>query len=260
MTQEQSALLMPDDWDANLYDEKHAFVFEYGRDLIKLLKPQAGERILDLGCGTGHLTKVIAASGAQVIGLDSSQTMIEAARAQYPGIEFIQADARSFSWPCNFDAVFSNAVLHWILDAESVVRSIATALRRGGRFVAEFGGRGNIAQIEQALRAALNEHGYGHEPAWWYYPTLSAYATLLEAHELEVRLAMLYDRPTKLAGGAAGLRTWLEMFTRKVLSQLNEAQQAQVLTRVEQQLRPTLFRDGDWYADYRRLRIVAVKQ
>src|SRR5919199_514511 len=134
-----------DQWDAALYTGKHSFVYGYGRDLVSLLGPRPGERILDLGCGTGQLTKAIADAGARVVGIDSSRGMVEAARAQYPDLEFVEADARSFSFPRAFDAVFSNAVLHWVLEAESVARRVSGSLRPGGRFVAGFGGTGDRA-------------------------------------------------------------------------------------------------------------------
>ncbi len=125
---------MPEiEWNPGLYDQKHAFIFEYGKGLLSILAPREGERILDLGCGTGHLTQAIAASGARVVGIDSSLEMIEQARITYPDIEFLVADARAFSFPYQFDAVFSNAALHWIPEAERVVEHIAIALRPGGQ-------------------------------------------------------------------------------------------------------------------------------
>jgi len=144
-------------WNASLYDQKHSFVSEYGKSLIPLLEPQAGESILDIGCGTGHLTKAIAEADAHVVGIDSSASMIETARTTYPDLKFLVADARNFSFPTPFDAVFSNAALHWIPEAEEVVRSIAAALKPGGRFVAEFGGKGNIATIISAFQQSLRE-------------------------------------------------------------------------------------------------------
>lgn len=246
-------------WDPALYDQKHSFVFEYGRSLVAQLDPQPGERILDLGCGTGQLTKAIAEAGAEVLGIDSSANMIATARAQYPGLPFEQADAANFSLPHSFDAIFSNAVLHWILDAESVVRCISGALRSGGRFVAEFGGKGNIANIEQALKATLSEHGIGAEHPWWYYPTVAEYSAVLEQHGLEVIFATLQDRLTKLADGEAGLRNWIEMFKGELFKDSEAAGKDKILTAVETKLRDKLFRDGCWYADYKRLRIVAFK-
>src|SRR5580692_2738913 len=142
-------------WDANRYDAHYSFVWERGRGLLELLAPEAGERILDLGCGTGHLAAQIADIGARVVGIDSSAEMIAEARRKYPQVQFDVADARSFRFAEPFDAVFSNAVLHWVRNAEGAVQSIAQALHPGGRFVAEFGGQGNIASVQAALRAVL---------------------------------------------------------------------------------------------------------
>jgi trans-aconitate 2-methyltransferase len=248
-----------DRWNAALYDQKHSFVFEYGRDLLSLLNPQPGERILDLGCGTGRLTKAIADTGALVVGIDNSPSMIAAARGEYPHLEFFEADAGSFSFPSLFDAIFSNAVLHWILEAELVVQCVSRSLKPGGRFVAEFGGKGNVAGIAKALRETLREYAQADESPWWYYPTIGEYATLLEKHGLEVTFATLFDRLTKLEDGAAGLRNWIEMFRGEVLSSIEAEAKERILTDVESKLRGALFRDGSWYADYRRLRIAAFK-
>lgn len=251
---------MPEnDWNPALYDQKHAFIFEYGRGLLAVLAPQAGERILDLGCGTGHLTQAIAATGARVVGLDSSREMIEQARETYPGIEFLVADARAFSFPYQFDAVFSNAALHWIREAERVVEHIVAALRPGGRFVAEFGGKGNVARITGALQEAMRAIAGVEVESGWYFPSIGSYTALLEQHGLEVQSAILFDRPTKLEEGQRGLRNWLTMFCESMFADLPAAVKQNVIEHVEARLRPDLFKEGNWFADYRRLRIVAVK-
>lgn len=259
MVQESTHAAPPDQWDAELYNEKHSFVFEYGKALLSLLDPRPGEQILDLGCGTGQLTRAIAEAGAHVTGMDNSPSMVEAARARYPELEFSCADARDFSYPSEFDAVFSNAVLHWVHEAESVVRCVAGSLKAGGRFVAEFGGKGNVARVAGALKEVLREEGRAEESIWWYNPSLGEYAALLEGHGLEVRFATLFDRPTRLENGAKGLRNWIEMFKPEVFEGLDGGTKERVLERTESKLRDSLFRENDWYADYRRLRIMAVK-
>lgn len=190
-------------WDPALYDSKHSFVWKYGRELIELLAPQKGERILDLGCGTGHLTQQIALTGAEVTGLDISPAMIEQARKNYPDLEFFQADAAAFESARPFDAVFSNAALHWMTKPEAVVECVAHALQPGGRFAAEFGGKGNIAALRNAIRQALRAPGIARNEEWnpWYYPSIGEYASLLERHGLAVRYATLFDRPTALEEG-----------------------------------------------------------
>jgi SAM-dependent methyltransferase len=150
----------PQQWDSALYDDRHSFVWQSGASLIELLKPEPGERILDLGCGTGHLTAKIAETGAIVVGMDSSPSMIAQARQNFPSQRFVLADASDFRFEEIFDAVFSNAALHWIHDAEAVVKCVAAALRAGGRFVLEMGARGNIETIRQAIETTLTEAGH----------------------------------------------------------------------------------------------------
>lgn len=245
-------------WDSQLYDQKHSFVFAYGQDLLTLLAPQPGERILDLGCGTGHLTNQIAQAGASVIGLDHSPQMLATARQQYPTIEFIEADAAAFELKDTVHAVFSNAALHWVTRAEDAVRCIARTLKPGGRFVAEFGGHGNVARLLVATQETLREVTQTEVKHGWYFPSIAAYSTLLENHGLEVRQAFLFDRPTQLEG-ADGLRNWLAMFAEGMFRGLPEELQGQALTQIEARLRATNFLEGSWWADYRRLRVLAVK-
>lgn len=244
------------EWSASAYDEHHSFVIEFGEDLVETLNPRAGERILDLGCGTGHLTAQIAEAGASVVGLDSSTAMIEAARSTHPDGAFVCADARAIPFENAFDAVFSNAVLHWIRAQDTALKTIARALRPGGRLVAEMGGVGNIDSIVRAVEAELAARGY-EIGVPWYFPSVGAYATLLEANGFEVRSATLFERPTPLDGGEEGLATWLDMFGDSFLAPLSADEQAAVIAAIEDRLRPDQFENGRWIADYRRLRIVA---
>lgn len=249
------------DWNANLYNAKHDFVWKFGADLLPLLAPQPGERILDVGCGTGHLTAQIAESGAFVLGVDRSTEMIDAARKSYPNLQFEVVDARNLAFRSEFDGVFSNATLHWIHEPEPVIRSIANALRPGGRFVAEFGGKGNIKKMKSAFDQALAELAGAPqgETNPWYYPSVSEYATLLERNGFEVRFITLFDRPTPLADGEAGLKNWITMFASDFYANLGPESRENFVRRVEELLRPELFRDGRWWADYRRLRFAAWK-
>jgi trans-aconitate methyltransferase len=249
------------EWNANLYDAKHAFVWKYGADLVALLAPQTGERILDIGCGTGHLTAQIADCGARVVGVDRSPEMVAAARNAYPHLQFEVADARDLPYSAEFDAVFSNATLHWIHEPELVIRSVRKALLPGGRFVAEFGGKGNIRKMQGAFDQAYSElqAAAPGEINPWYYPSVSEYATLLETNGLEVRFITLFDRPTPLADGEAGMRNWITMFGSDYSAKLPAGTREAFLQRVEELLRPELFRDGQWMADYRRLRLAAAR-
>jgi len=248
-------------WNAALYDDKNAFVWKHGRGVVELLAPQPGERILDLGCGTGHLTNQIARAGAEIIGIDISEAMISEARSLYPNLRFEIANATGFHFDEPFDAVFSNAAIHWMKDQPAVTQSIWNALKPGGRFVAEFGGKGNIGAIRAALTRAVNAAGerVNAEPFARYYPTIAEYATLLEAQGFRVTLANHFDRPTKLDNGEQGLRNWLETFTDNVIESLPPEKREVVISDVEEQLRSELFRDGSWFADYKRLRIQAFR-
>jgi trans-aconitate methyltransferase len=250
---------MTQTWDAALYDTKHAFVTDQGRALLDLLGPRPGERVLDLGCGTGDLAAAIAGRGATVVGLDASAEMLAAARAKYPEVEFVRGDAADFRFDQPFDTVFSNAALHWVADADGAARSIAGALRLGGRFVAEFGGRGNIDAIIDGVHRAAAELVGLDVHHHWYFPSIAEYAGLLQRHGLEVLSAVLFDRATPLADGDRGLRTWLTMFWADLIAAVPADRRAAVIERADALLRPRLFRDGAWVADYRRLRVVAVK-
>jgi trans-aconitate methyltransferase len=247
-------------WNTSLYDQKHAFVFEYGKGLIPVLQPHSGELILDLGCGTGHLTKAIAESGAHVIGIDSSASMVEAAQAIYSELEFVVADARDFSFSSHFDAIFSNATLHWITEAEQVVCRIAASMKPGGRLVVEFGGKGCVATITTAVQQSFREVMNMEVDFGWYFPSIGEYASLLEKHNLAVRNAILFERPTPLEDGEKGLRNWIQMFGNRVFRNVSDDMKRQVLGHTEEKTRDLLFKNGQWIADYTRLRIVAYKE
>ena len=247
-------------WNAALYDEKHSFVWKMAAGLLDLLEAKSGERILDIGCGTGHLTSQIAATGAMVTGIDRSPDMIQQARAAHPSIPFQVMDARELSFPEKFDAVFSNATLHWITEPELVVTSVSAILRPGGRFVAEFGGSRNVEGVVSAFaRAWKNLQLLGDFPNPWYYPGIAEYSSLLDRHSLEVTYALLFDRPTPLEDGERGLRNWLDMFSGPIASTLPSDTQEKLKAEVQRQARPTLFHDGRWVMDYRRLRLLARK-
>jgi len=241
-------------WDAANYQNKHSFVWLYGADLLELLAPQPGERILDVGCGTGQLTAQIARSGANVVGLDNSAEMLAEARGNFPDLPFVLGDAAAFDFPDPFDAVFSNAALHWVKNAGGAAASIARALRPGGRFVAEFGGKGNIAMVQAAFRAVLGPSAAQQSP--WFYPSIAEYAAILEQHGLEVRSASLFSRPTPL-DGENGLEHWLRMFTGAYLNRHSPERASDIVRQLLEHLRPALYREGVWTIDYRRLRVVA---
>ena len=248
-------------WDSTLYDESFGIITELGAGVVALLAPRAGERIVDLGCGTGGLTAQIAAAGAEVVGIDSSETMIARARELYPHLRFEVARGEDFRVEAPVDAVFSNAALHWMWPPEAVAASVLHALEPGGRFVAEMGGRGNIATIIAAIEQALAEEGIPHERIRnpWYFPSIGEYASLLERAGFEVRLMQLFDRPTPLDDCPNGIADWLRMFGGDFLAPVPLERRARVQARVNELTRPLLYREGRWVADYRRLRFMAVK-
>jgi trans-aconitate methyltransferase len=249
-------------WDAAQYDRNFRFVTTYGEGVLQDLAPARGERVLDLGCGTGELTAQIAAAGAEVVGLDRDLDMIGRARARFPGLRFECADAYDFTQLVGvgaFDAVFSNAALHWMLRPAAVIAEVHAALRPGGRFVAEAGGQGNVARVEQALQLARAEAGASPVPSPWFFPSIATYARLLEEGGLEPRQMQLYDRPTVLAAGESGLADWINMFATPFIDDLAADQRAHVVERAVELVRPALFVDGRWSVDYRRLRFVAFR-
>ena len=251
------------DWNAELYADKHDFVWKYGSGVLDLLEPQSGESILDLGCGTGELSAKIASSGAKVTGLDASSAMIERAQAQFPALEWPHLEwriqsATEMTFEAEFDAIFSNAALHWIPSPEKVVFNMARALKLGGRLVLEMGGKGNVAGVVKPLEAVLADEGFALQNPW-YFPSVAQYASLLEECGLQVRLAQLFERPTPLKGGTGGMQHWLEMFSIPLLKNVPLERQKELLARVEQEARAQLWDGEKWVADYVRLRIVAVK-
>ncbi|NEQ49687.1 MAG: methyltransferase domain-containing protein [Leptolyngbya sp. SIO3F4] len=242
-------------WDTARYQSQHSFVWQYGAALIELLNPKPGEQILDLGCGTGQLTHEISNTGAIIHGIDADAAMIDAAQEHYPHLSFTRGDARDFTIEQPVDSIFSNAVLHWVKPPEQAVKSIATALKPGGKFVAEFGGKGNVQQIVEAIETIRQCSNLNP----WYFPSLSEYTHLLERNGMEVTFAALIDRPTPLNDGKQGMTNWLKMFGSGLFVDLNTEDKNAVIRNVEELLRPQLYDGSQWRADYRRLRIVAIK-
>ena len=244
-------------WNADDYARTASFVPKLGAHLIDRLAPRAGEVVLDLGCGDGTLTAAIAASGARVIGIDSSPEMLAAARTR--GLDVRLMSAERLELEERFDAVFSNAVLHWVTDLDGAVERIARHLKPGGRFVGEFGGHGNVAAILTAILATLATRGIDGRPLNpWHYPTADAFAALLVRHGFAVDEAVLVPRPTPLD---AGMAAWIKTFGGAFLAALPESDRARFAEDVADLLAPSLRDpDGHWTADYVRLRFTATKR
>jgi trans-aconitate methyltransferase len=249
-------------WNARLYDDKHNFVFKFGEDVVQLLNPRQGERILDLGSGTGYLTNVIAQAGARVIGIDNSPAMVDRARAAYPDLDFRVLSATDFHFDTPFNAIFSNATLHWVLDKEKAIDNIYHALRPGGRLVLEMGGKGNVEEIIVAIRKVLTRHHYYSNAATqiWHFPSLGEYTTLLERRGFRIHSAAHFDRPTQLQDADNGIKDWIRMFGSAFFKDIPGPDIDTILEEIQDALKPTHYINHNWIADYKRLRIEAIKQ
>ena len=246
----------PTIWNPETYAENARFVTDLGEPLLELLDCKPGEMILDLGCGDGALTKKIAGAGCAVLGADTSLGQIQAAKKR--GLAVVVMDGQRFSLKSRFDAVFSNAALHWMKRTESVVEGVASCLKPGGRFVGEFGGKGNVEKIRAALHQGLRRRGidpWTVDP--WYYAALEEYSMLLTAYGFRVGYIELIPRPTKLPGDILG---WLEVFAQPFTKAVSAEEREIFLIEVRNQLEPILRgADGSWFADYMRLRFKATK-
>ncbi|WP_244462591.1 class I SAM-dependent methyltransferase [Methyloceanibacter caenitepidi] len=241
-------------WSASDFAKNGQFIQDMAGPIFALLAPKPGERILDLGCGDGTLTAEIEAAGADVIGLDVSAELLAVARMK--GLSVKRADAHDLDYVQEFDAVFSNAALHWMQDPALVIDGVARALRPGGRFVGELGGHGNIAAIATALRAVVKARG--GDPAQavpWYFPTMEEFGALLSGHGFVVREMALVPRSTPLKGDMHG---WLGTFCRFFFDRFEEPERSHVLEEALDLLRPSLCdTQGRWTVNHIRLRFSA---
>ena len=229
---------------------------DLGLPVVELLAPQPGERILDLGCGDGALTRKLQELGCHVVGVDSSPAMIQAAQAL--GLDTRVMNGHELPFVNEFDAVFTNAALHWMTQPDAVLIGVWRALKPGGRFVGECGGHGNTATVMAALQAALAKRGIDAQRLNpWFFPSAAEYRSRLEAHGFVVDTMTLFPRPTPLAGDLTG---WLETFVQAFLTALPVSQRAVVLAEVSERCHPQLCdADGHWTVDYVRLRFAATK-
>ncbi|MFC4212830.1 class I SAM-dependent methyltransferase [Pedobacter lithocola] len=248
-------------WDATLYDKQHHFVSDYGTDVLQWLAPKEHEDILDIGCGTGQLAAQIAESGAKVLGTDASSEMVANAKKAYPKLSFEVIDATKLPYYEDFDAIFSNATFHWIEDQNALSHGLFKSLKHGGRLIAEFGGKGNVKSITDAISAAGKELGLADKIAtnFWFFPSISTYTTLLESKGFEVEQAWLFDRPTKLIGDD-GMYVWINQFAQHAFKNLHTEQAESIKNLAVEILKPNYFINGEWVADYRRLRVKAIKK
>ena len=243
-------------WDPDAYARNARFVSDLGAPVVELLAPRAGERILDLGCGDGALTKKLVEMGCEVVGVDASAPQVEAAR--HLGLDARVGEGERLAFDAEFDAVFSNAAIHWMRPPDAVIAGVWRALRPGGRFVGEFGGHGCVATIKRALIDALGRRGIdGNALNPWYFPTAEDYSTRLAHRGFAVRYIALIPRPTPLPTEING---WLETFAQSFMAPLPDNDRAGFIDEVREALRSELCDGaGKWFADYVRLRFAAEK-
>ncbi len=241
-------------WSPERYEKNARFVSDLGMPVVELLAPRRGERVLDLGCGDGALTEKLIALGCDVVGVDASPEQVAGARAR--GLDCRVASGEELAFDGAFDAVFSNAAMHWMTRADAVIAGVRRALKPGGRFVAEMGGAGCVATIRSALGAALTSRGIDaatYDP--WFFPTAEDYGARLAAHGFAVDTIALFPRPTPLPGDVTG---WLETFAESFLVAVPASERPALLAEVRAALRPHLAdAAGHWTADYVRLRFAA---
>lgn len=248
-------------WDANLYNKQHHFVSDYGADVLQWLAPKADEYILDVGCGTGQLAAKIAESGAIILGTDASTEMIENAKKTYAELTFEVVDGTKLPYIEKFDAIFSNATFHWIENQTALVEGLFKSLKPGGRLIAEFGGKGNVKSITDAIATAAESLGLADKVVknFWFFPSISTYTSLLELKGFEVEQAWLFDRPTKL-NGENGMYDWISQFAQHAFKNLNTEEAESIKNLAVAILKPHYFINGEWVAAYKRLRIKAWKR
>jgi len=247
-------------WNATLYDDKHSFVAKYGEDVLDWLAPQKDEHILDVGCGTGTLTEKIAGSGAIVTGIDASPEMIAKAKQAYSNIEFFVKDASNFYFDTKFDAAFSNAAFHWIKDQQSLLQSIYDSLKTGGRLVYEMGAKHNVESIHNAVKNGLIDEGFelNAKIEVNYFSSAAEQATILEKVGFTVSNIIQFDRPTALVG-EDGMQNWIMQFGQAFFKEIPSEKLETIIDKAVAILKEANYQNGKWYADYKRLRVKAVK-
>ncbi|MCP4969433.1 MAG: methyltransferase domain-containing protein [Arcobacter sp.] len=243
------------DWNATKYNKHADFVSNLAMPVIELLNPKKDEKILDLGCGEGTLAVEIKKFNTNVIALDLSEDMVEKAKAK--GLEAYVMSATELEFEKDFDAVFSNAVLHWVKDSKTAINKIYAALKDKGRFIAEFGGYGNIKYLTDAMEEVFNNNPqYGKFNNPWYFPKDIEYKELLESNGFKVEYIEIIPRPTQIDD----ILNWLTVFANGIVSHLSNEEQENFKKEVREILKPKIYTKKDgWTADYVRLRLKAIK-
>lgn len=242
-------------WNTEKYEKNARFVSDYGIDVISWLDPKPHEYILDLGCGDGVLTKKIIEFGCKVLGVDGSLEFVNAAKKI--GVNAVQGDGENLNFEEEFDAIFSNAALHWMTDQEKVISGVSKGLKKGGRFVVEMGGAGNLEKIQKVITETVSEYGYKIKKCW-FLPTESEEKKLLEKYGLKIHKMSFFKRPTPLP---TGIKEWLWTITVPLLGNVPEELHGEIIEKIAKKLEKRLEYENDKYiADYVRLRFIAYKE
>lgn len=248
---------MKNNWDSEKYTDHFQFVHKYGEGVADLLTVPEGSFVLDLGCGNGAITQKLKEKGFRVLGIDASESMLEKAKELHPDLDFRLDDACAFRLEKKADAIFSNAVFHWIDDHDRLVRNISSNLKTGGQLVFEFGGKGCADTVHHALEKAFANRGLKYVNRF-HFRSIGEFAPILEKHGFRVEYASLYDRPTEQIG-ENGLANWIHMFVGSAFEGVDAVTRDEIISQTEKICRPKLYINGKWYVDYVRIQMKAVK-
>lgn len=248
---------MKKEWNAENYTDNFQFVHRYGEDVLTLLSVPENSLVVDLGCGNGALTQKLAEKGYDVIGIDSSKEMLEKAKLLHPDLSFRYDDAVNFKLKNKADAIFSNAVFHWISDHNALVKNLAANMKTGGELVFEFGGRGCAKTVHHALQRAFENNGKKYIMNC-HFRSIGEFAPLLEKYGFQVEYATLYDRPTEQIGDN-GLENWITMFITSAFDGIDFSLKRRIIEDAVEICKPDLFVNGKWIIDYVRICMKAKK-
>ena len=244
-------------WDSNNYTDNFQFVHKYGEGVLELLTAPKGSFVVDLGCGNGALTEKLVEKGYRTLGIDASPQMLEKARELHPELDFRLDDACAFRLEEKADAIFSNAVFHWIVDHDTLVKNVSENLKSGGEFVFEFGGKGCAETVHNAMEQAFSSFGFKYKNNF-NFRSVGEFAPLLEKHGFSVKYAVLYDRLTEQVS-ENGLENWINMFLGSAFSGVDDKKKVEIIGKVVEICKPKLYVDGKWFVDYVRLQMKAIK-
>lgn len=248
---------MNNNWNSDNYTDNFQFVYKYGEELIDFITVEKGSFVVDLGCGTASITEKLSEKGFEILGIDASETMLEKAKNLYPQLNFKLDDACSFKLDKKADAVFSNAVFHWIDNHNELIKNISENLKTGGEFVFEFGGKGNAKIVHNALKEAFETYNLKYVNRF-NFRSIGELAPVLEKYGFRIEYAALFDRPTEQTG-ENGLSNWINMFVNSAFDGVDSETKEKIIAQAVEICRPKLYINGKWYVDYVRIRMKAIK-